>query len=846
NSSFYTEATGPSGMDAMNNACAVYSPSHPNGTAIPSQLGACGDFSCGVPVEGGYATLWACVGFIEIDCATTAHPDCGIQDEPDKNGGCKDSKSDDDNFEGNPCNVATGNKYQSETDFSNSEFSFTRSYNSRALANLPLGLGWRSNFHKALIVAGDSLTFVSGAGRGEPWAKVDGNWVGDADSKLIVIETAGGFDVIRNNGAFDSYGPDGRLVAETDANGNTTVFTYNAQGLLETVTNHYGSSIGFSYQDGRIETVTDQDGNIYKYVYDELRNNLVEVIYPDLTPGDDADNPRRIYHYEHDTFLHHLTGITDENGDRYATWAYDDAGRAISSAHAQTSNAVGQEQVTIDYQATAIPTRAVTDANGTEEVWTFEEVLGASKLKSRVNQTDGKGFTQTWDAAGNLLTRTDAEERTTEYSYTAANQRISMTEAAGTPQARTTSYEYVSPDVDLITKVASPSVRAGQEKEVVTSYDASYNVTGITINGFDQAGNAVSRTTTFTHDSFGKVTSIDGPHTDVADTTTIEYYDCSTGAECGQLQKITNALGHETTFDSYDNASRLLQRTDPNGLVTNYTYHPRGWVSTITETPPQGDVRITTFEYDNAGQLVRVGQPDGSEQIYEYDAAHDLRVIRDNLDNKIEYLYDANGNRMGESTIDPGGELVRSVALAYDSRNFLTAINAAGSITQLMNDAVGNTTTQTDPNLNPSTGHTFDALDRLTQTTDALAQLTGYQYDVADQLAQVTAPNGAVTQYEYDDLGNRVREISADRGTISYEHDDAGNVISMTDARGVVTSYSYDALNRLTGISYPQPGEDVGYHYDQPADVLSDCGASIGRLCTVTDASGTYDYAYDE
>jgi len=73
------------------------------------------------------------------------------------------------------------------------------------------------------------------------------------------------------------------------------------------------------------------------------------VIYPDITPDNDSDNPHKLYHYEDTDFPHHLTGITDENGDRYATYAYDDNGKAISTEHATTTNAVGQEKVELDY-----------------------------------------------------------------------------------------------------------------------------------------------------------------------------------------------------------------------------------------------------------------------------------------------------------------------------------------------------------------------------------------------------------------------------------------------------------------------------------------------------------------
>ena len=481
----------------------------------------------------------------------------------------------------------------------------------------------------------------------------------------------------------------------------------------------------------------------------------------------------------------------------------------------------------------------VTDAVGTQELWTFQQIQGAERLTSKINQVDGKGVTQTWDSRGNMLTRTDSEGRVTSYTYNAFNQRLSMTEAFGTAQARTTTYEYVSADIDLVTKTTSPSIYNSSSKSVTNVYDAEQNIKSVTISGFDAQGGVVTRSTSFEHDEFGKVVEIDGPRTDVNDITTLAYYDCNSGAQCGQLQSVTNAAGHVSSYDTYDAVARLTQSTDANGVVTNYVYHPRGWLLSMTQVPPTGATRVTTYEYDNVGQLIKTVMPDGTEQNYVYDAAHDLREIFDNLGNSVAYKYDAKGNRTEELVRDPDGTLVRSTITSYDIRNFIESINNGGSVTQLINDAVGNLSTQTDPNVNPSTSNSFDALDRLTNTVDALTNNSVYEYDVADQLTEVTSPNGSVTQYEYDDLGNQTSEISADRGTIVYTHDDAGNVVSMTDARGVTASYQYDVLNRLTNVQYPNASESITYFYD------TGCEYSLGRLCQVSDDSGVDLYDYD-
>jgi YD repeat-containing protein len=72
----------------------------------------------------------------------------------------------------------------------------------------------------------------------------------------------------------------------------------------------------------------------------------------------------------------------------------------------------------------------------------------------------------------------------------------------------------------------------------------------------------------------------------------------------------------------------------------------------------------------------------------------------------------------------------------------------------------------------------------------------------------------------------------------SYTYDPAGNLISKTDANGNTITYTYDALNRLAGIHFPDPAQDITYTYDEGAN-------GKGRLTGMTDPSGTYVYAYD-
>jgi RHS repeat-associated protein len=85
-------------------------------------------------------------------------------------------------------------------------------------------------------------------------------------------------------------------------------------------------------------------------------------------------------------------------------------------------------------------------------------------------------------------------------------------------------------------------------------------------------------------------------------------------------------------------------------------------------------------------------------------------------------------------------------------------------------------------------------------------------------------------------MGRVYQTISPDTGTTTYAYDPAGNLIAKTDAKGVTTSYVYDALNRLTKIDFPTDTDTI-YAYDT-------CVNGKGRLCSMTDASGTTTYKY--
>ena len=740
---------------------------------------------------------------------------------------------------GNPCNAANGNKYQTESDYVGGEGvpSIVRHYNSLLVSkDYSLGFGWTWLAVRKLEIYGTLIQVREGDGRGEPFTKnSSGQWVGDADTKITLTQDSTGYSLSRQDGSIERYDTSGKLVSETDRNHRTTAYTYNGAGKLASVTGPFGHALAIGYDgNGRIASINDPSGGVYAYSYD-ASGNLIRVTYPDGT--------FRLYHYENTSFPHHLTGISDERGIRFATYAYDSTGRAIRTEHAVTTNASPQERFSFTYNSDTQTT--VTDPVGTQEVMGFSANLGVKNLTSKLNQGDGKTLTQTFNINNNLTCKKDEEGRVSTYAYNATNQRLTTTEGQGgdcttpasTPVTRTITYQYVSSALALPTVIESPSVAAGQTKRTEISYTSNLPTT-IIQKGYTPSGNSISRTVGLQYDAQGRVMSIDGSRTDVSDITTLEYNNCSSGTGCGQLKTITNALGQVTTFDTYDAHGRLTETTDANGLKTAYAYDLRGRVLSIAQTPSGGSARITQYSYDPRGNVASTTGPDGRVLTYIYDAANYLTQVTDNLGNQVEYSYDLKGNRTQTLTKDPGGALVRSLQTAYDLRNRAAQINNAGSLTSQVFDALGNLAATQDPNGN-ATGHQYDGLNRLLQTVDALSGNT-LRLRQERQACPGDRPNGANTTYEQDDLGNQLKEVSPDRGTLVYTHDTAGNVKSITDARNITTQYSYDALNRVT-VDYSGTEEDVSLTYDS----YTGCTNGIGKPCKVTDQSGSTEYAYD-
>jgi YD repeat-containing protein len=577
---------------------------------------------------------------------------------------------------GNPINIGVGNKYQPESDYQGAgdfPLVFERVYNSSTTNSFALGLGshWLHSYERS-IAKSSSATYATAYredGKAYTFTLVGSNWLPVVDVNLQLIPTSNpsGWQLTLEDGSVETYDTHGKLQSIKNRAGATHTLSYDTNGHLVTITHSNGRSLSLSYDSYfRVASLQDSAGGRYQYGYDKAINgNLVSVTYPDQTV--------RTYLYNETAntsganLPHALTGIIDENGSRYATFQYDTQGRAITSQHNAGAQVV--EKVSVSYGANS---RTIIDALGTSRITNLQTQQGVVKNSGQIQPIISGGSTAsnlTYDANGNVSSRIDFNGNRTNYSYDLTrNLETSRTEGLTASGATT-------PATRTITTLWHPTFRlpvqiTNANQQTTYGYNPQGDITDKTVT--DLAANTSRHwTTTYT---YGTVPGVllqkveDGPRIDLSDLTIYDYYPADatcTGGHLGcrgQLQQITDALGHHSQLTRYSAHGQVEEFTDPNDLVTTMTYDSR---QRLTSLDVGGET--TTYTYDPAGQLTRVTGPDGAYLAYSYDAAHRLIKTQDNLGNTLSYTLDAMGNRTQEEAYDPGGQLARSQSRVYDA-----------------------------------------------------------------------------------------------------------------------------------------------------------------------------------
>lgn len=604
-------------------------------------------------------------------------------------------------------------------------------------------------------------------------------------------------------------------------------WAYAAQGQPSRITNAVGQTVQFTWTGGTVTSVIDPAGKVWNYTY---TGSLLQSV---TSPGTSPDV--RTYHYESPYGSTLLTGITI-NGTRYSTYAY------FIDKRAQVSGLTGDEQKDTFVYGTNSTT--VTSSVGDSTTYTYAPVgdnLYVTSISRAGTTTCAAASAQTaYDTNGHIDYKLDWNGNKTDYNYDVNGNLLSVTTAAGTTAALTkvntwvgsniSGTQYLDANGTAYLKVAYTygtglaqgqlisetwtDLKTGQQRS--TSYSFTFNATN-TIASYTvtRALPAGSASTACVYDSVGNITSI------------------------------TNPLGHQVTFSSFNGRGQAGRSVDANGVATDYVYADNGNVLTTTLNVP-GGTRTSTFTYNHDRQFTDIAYPSGQIDRYRYNAAGRRTQTGNALGEYVDFVFDLPTNTMttrsnrsvpswsgSALTASASGQFTS--ARKFDSlrRPLVDTGNNGQSVTYTY-DNNGNLKTRTDA-AGHSTSYLYDQQDHVTQTTAADGGVTGFGYDPQGVLVWVQDPRGLRTNYTYNGFGETTSRSSPDTGNTSYIYDIAGRIASQTNAKNETVSFTYDALDRLTGRS--SAGSSETSTFDEGT-------FGKGRRTRLNDATGQTTYQY--
>ncbi len=436
--------------------------------------------------------------------------------------------------------------------------------------------------------------------------------------------------------------------------------------------------------------------------------------------------------------------------------------------------------------------------------------------------------------------------------------------------------------LDLPAEVTTQDPTGNKVADTAYTYDeAAYSPYGkqgnlTTVTSWLNGG--PSPQTHYGWNSFGQKTfAIDGDDNVNSNGHSTDYAFNQCGASL--ISDTYNALGQHTS-GTYDCASGLLNSlTDANNNSTKYTYDTMGRVTSVMYPDAIASSSSTSsigFSYDDVGLgVTKITNQAPSPQVVQQTSFDQLgRQIKAQMSSdpqgtmSVETTYDNNGqvftvanpHRSSATTTDGSsayyydalGQVVAKVnhdgSAQTNCYNGIASLSYSGNCTGAVSGATNAMSIASADESGRSWTKSSDGLGRLIKVIEPGSLTTTYTYDSLSNLLSVTqSGQGADTPrlrtFVYDSLSRLISSSNPETGTICYGqisqgscgigYDPNGNLLYKTDARGQLTSFTYDALNRLTSKSRSGGSTDQ-YFYDgqvgQSASASYLGGNLVGRM----------------
>ena len=321
--------------------------------------------------------------------------------------------------------------------------------------------------------------------------------------------------------------------------------------------------------------------------------------------------------------------------------------------------------------------------------------------------------------------------------------------------------------------------------------------------------------------------------------------------------------GTSATYRYESNRGQVDQVTDRQGQTTKIFYNPKGQVSKVID-PRNFE---TTTEYASNGiDPVRFFQPNpnnATRVLAQSIAYNDSRFLHlptsvTDVDGTTTFAYDNFGSLL--TTEDPLHNVTRNT---YDNSGRLVLVeNSDRPVNGPFSWA-------------KAASFTYDPAGRVSTVTDAANLTTTYQYNNLDKVTAIVHPDpdpdkrreeilylngelpvrvkdrfGRFSYTEYDALKRARRSYVQDPqnnaavGTTQLDYDKNSNLTQLTDAKGNLTRWAYDTLDRASGKQYHN-GTSESYNYEYLAANAMPT-TRTGRLASTTTTRGrTISFLYD-
>jgi RHS repeat-associated protein len=689
----------------------------------------------------------------------------------------------------------------------------------------------------------------------------------------------------------------GKLVSDTDADGNTAVYDYDSLGRLTGQHKDGGmSTVSVAYDDTKLtSTVTNEKGGVTVNTYDNL-GRLVSIIKTNDTVlperlSDGSDTITTTFCYDGYDDLTSMQGPVSSHetyklSDIITKYEYDSRGRVTAVTNPDETKKVyayadDTNTVTVTDE-TGRKTRQQTDWLG--------NIIENGAYKGSGSWISRKTY---YDGSGRVLESVDGNGSSTTTRYNSMGLEAVVTKPA------------VSVIENGSTKDVQPTVTKeynadGYLSSITTGYGDATTTTTYTVNGlgetiqsrtpvgnsmyieekeyngrgsviketsgyegaaednrhtkkwtYDWKGNVLTQTdeagqvTSYAYDQAGNRTNITDPRENNTAYTgefflRMDYdkFNRLVKAWTPHAEKRENP-GAADILIAYDGRGNVLKRSDPEGAVTVYTYTKRNSPETKTL-----DGYVTSYTYDAAGREIQVTGPDGSIRLTTYDdVGRVLKVRSGENDPGVRYTYNDNGTVTQK--VDQNG---KATAYTYNTMNLETSEKVKDNGTVLKDlekayDALGRLVQQTDGTGNERT-YTYDTLNRVTAETTPTGSKLTYVYDAWGNVVNYTDADGTVFTRAYTKT-NKLKDETAQNGsrteTTSYEYDEAGTVKSVTNGSTTMYynmkdgTYQSNAYDLVTSMNWSATGLTMQYGYD-----------SLNRLTTVTTPGGkNTEYSYN-